>query len=67
MDLLLADPNSLDQFSALKQSEAERNLILKCEEEMWRLRSKALWLSSEDINTKYFHKVASHNGTKKHA
>jgi hypothetical protein len=62
----MEDPNSLELFSSLKQSEIERNSILKCEEEMWRLCSRALWLSSGDKNTRYFHKVAAHNRTKKH-
>jgi len=64
--LLMEDTNNIDLFTSLKQSEAERNSILKCEEEMWRLCSRALWLSSGDNNTRYFHKVASHNKTKKH-
>jgi hypothetical protein len=44
----------------------ERNEILRGEEEQWRLRSRALWLTSGDKNSRYFHKFASFNRVRKH-
>jgi hypothetical protein len=46
--------------------EGERNKILKEVEEKWRLRSRAIWLASGDNNTKFFHKYATFNRTRKH-
>jgi hypothetical protein len=45
--------------------EADRSLILWEEEDRWRLKSRALWLSSGDNNTRYFHCLASDRRNKK--
>jgi hypothetical protein len=63
---LLEDHSDLDSEAALRALESERNGILRKEEELWRLRSRALWLSCGDKNTKYFHKIASYNRIKNH-
>jgi hypothetical protein len=46
--------------------EAERNDILKTEEESWRQKSRATWLKCGDHNTKYFHKFSSARRNQKH-
>jgi hypothetical protein len=63
---LEGDPSNQAVASSLRQSELDRNLILRSEEELWRIRSRALWLSSGDNNTKYFHKISNHNRIRKH-
>lgn len=66
LNLLVADPNNLALTSTLRLLEQDRNGILQEEEEQWRLRSRALWMTSGDKNSKYFHKIASQNRIKKH-
>jgi len=46
--------------------ELERNNILKGIEEQWRLHSREICMASEDSNTKFFHKCATHNRAWKH-
>jgi hypothetical protein len=65
-DILSHDYNEDGIKEVLRCLEIERNYLLRSEEEHWRLQSRALWLAGGDRNTKYFHKVASHNRIKKH-
>lgn len=39
--------------------DAGKDMILKHEEESWRLKSRATWLSQGDNNTKFFHNYAN--------
>jgi hypothetical protein len=58
-------PMRVEDSDCLKRLEADRDALLRTEEFAWRLRSRATWLKCGDSNTKYFHRVASHNRHKK--
>jgi hypothetical protein len=54
------------QDPLLKELEQERNKILKETEELWRQRSRAIWIQSGDNNTKFFHNYANFRRNRKH-
>ncbi|OMO64639.1 reverse transcriptase [Corchorus capsularis] len=43
----------------IEECKNDLNVLLHQEEVMWRQRSKALWFSQGDRNTRYFHSIAS--------
>ena len=47
-------------FSRVQRLKREISKLLVCEEQMWKQRSRALWLQEGDNNTRYFHSRASH-------
>jgi hypothetical protein len=63
---LVDDPTNIEEGGLLRLRELERNELLRGQEELWRLRSRAIWLSSGDSNTKKIHRVASNNRSRKH-
>jgi len=48
-----------DQKTMLSSLEDRRLDILKAEEEVWRLKSRAIWVKCGDRNTAFFHKFAN--------
>jgi hypothetical protein len=51
---------------SLKLLEQERSKILIENEEQWRQRSRAIWLQSGDLNTRFFHSYASFRRNRKY-
>jgi hypothetical protein len=60
------EERSSDRDTQLKLLEAERDKILLAEEDLWRQRSRAIWIKSGDKNTKFFHNFASFRRNKNH-
>jgi hypothetical protein len=50
----------------IKNLETERNKLLLIEEAHWRQKSRAIWITCGDRNTKYFHQFSSHMRNHKH-
>jgi len=50
--------DTLEAKTTLLKLEERRNKLLKEKEELWRLKSKAIWLKSGDENTKFFQAFA---------
>ena len=49
-----------EEITFLENLEDRKRHILLKEEELYRLRSKALWLQQEDNNTIFFHNYANY-------
>jgi hypothetical protein len=64
----LLQTDGLDHFAEcqLKSLEYERNTLLLQYEELWRQRSRMIWLKYGDLNTKFFHNFSSENRNMKH-
>ena len=51
---------SIEETTQLKSLESKRDSLLAKEEQIMRLKSRALWLEAGDKNTNFFHRSASH-------
>jgi hypothetical protein len=43
----------------------ERNKLLQADEEMWRHKSRAIWLQKGNLNTFFFHHFVNHRRNRK--
>lgn len=59
LNVLYSSPLGITESDEIKTLEAEKSIILSHEEELWRLKSRTLWLSCGDSNTKFFHSYAA--------
>jgi hypothetical protein len=57
--------SSPEEESLLKNLEQERNRLINESEELWRQRSRAIWIHSGDQNTKFFHNFANFRRNRK--
>jgi hypothetical protein len=60
------EPHTSERETKIKLLETERDIILREEEELWRIRSRAVWLKCGDKNTNFFHNFASFERNKNH-
>ena len=51
---------NIEEVENLRLLEGNKDSLLKSEEKMWKLKSRALWLKEGEKNTKYFHRYASY-------
>jgi hypothetical protein len=59
-------PTATEPLNRLKVLENERNTMLMAEEDLWRQKSRAIWIRLGDKNTNFFHGFASFRRNKQH-
>jgi hypothetical protein len=59
-------PTTTEPLNRLKVLENERNRMLMAEEDLWRQKSRAIWIRLGDKNTIFFHRFVSFRRNKKH-
>jgi hypothetical protein len=57
--------DTTDSDLHIKELDKEQTKILYVKEDMWRQKSKAIWLQKGDQNTKFFHLFASYKRNQK--
>jgi len=61
----LGGSRTIEEEIYIKNLEHSRNKYLKENEELWRQRSRAIWIKSGDQNTKFFHNFANYRRNRK--